>query len=85
MFTYKYLIGDVVTMTQFYPGVAGRRGSNPSGVVIHNDAGSQYSTAAFYRSWLATHTAENGFAHWYVCSDGTYQAENEANMAWHTA
>jgi N-acetylmuramoyl-L-alanine amidase CwlA len=34
---------------------------------------------------LPSHNAELGFAHWYVCSDGILQVENEANMAWHTA
>ena len=72
-------------MTLFYQGVAGRRPGAVRGIVIHNDAGSVYANAAHYRSWLASHTAENGFAHYYVCSDGTFQAENEANMAWHTA
>lgn len=72
-------------MTRFYKGIAGRRGANPSGVVIHNDAGSVYANAAFYRGWLPSHDAENGFAHYYVASDGTFQAEDEMNMAWHTA
>lgn len=72
-------------MTLFYSGIAGSRGRNPSGVVIHNDAGSVYANAAHYRSWLSSHTAENGFAHYYVANDGTYQAELESNMAWHTA
>lgn len=72
-------------MTTFYSGVAGARGYAPRGVVIHNDAGSVYANAAYYRSWLPTHTAENGFAHYYVAADGTFQAENEANVAWHTA
>lgn len=66
-------------------GVAGRRGRNPYGVVIHNDAASQGATTSFYRNWLPSHNAELGFAHWYVCSDGILQVENEANMAWHTA
>lgn len=72
-------------MTLFYQGVAGRRPGAVRGIVIHNDAGSVYANAAHYRSWLSSHTAENGFAHYYVAQDGTYQAENEANMAWHTA
>lgn len=71
-------------MPNFYPGIVGARGRNPSGVVIHNDAGSQAATAAFYQNWLPTHDAYNGFAHYYV-GDGIYQAENEKNMAWHTA
>lgn len=70
-------------MTKFYQGIAGSRGYNPKGVVIHNDAGSKYANASHYRNWLKTHDAEIGFAHYYVASDGTYQAENEANIAWH--
>ena len=66
-------------------GVAGRRGRNPYGVVIHNDAASQGATTSFYRNWLPSHNAELGFAHWYVCSDGILQVEYEANMAYHTA
>lgn len=70
---------------QLMSGIAGRRGRNPYGVVIHNDAASQGATTTFYRNWLPSHNAELGFAHWYVCSDGILQVENEANMAWHTA
>lgn len=72
-------------MTKFYQGVAGARGCNPRGIIIHNDAGSQGANAGFYRSWLPNQQAENGFAHYYVASDGTYQAENESNVAWHCA
>lgn len=70
-------------MTKFYQGIAGKRGASPKGIVLHNDAGSENANAAFYRRWLAQHEAENGFAHYYVASDGTYQAESEQNMAWH--
>lgn len=72
-------------MVNFYSGVAGNRGGLPRGVVIHNDAGSQNANANFYRNWLPTHPAENGFAHVYIGSDGKYQAESFDNMAWHTA
>lgn len=72
-------------MTKFYKGIAGARDSAPLGIVFHNDAGSQNANANFYRNWLPTHDAENGFAHYYVASDGTFQAEDEKNMAWHTA
>ena len=72
-------------MTKFYKGIAGVRGSAPLGIVFHNDAGSQNANANFYRNWLPSHDAENGFAHYYVASDGIYQAEDEKNMAWHTA
>lgn len=72
-------------MTKFYQGVAGKRGYNPKGIIIHNDAGSMVGTAQWYRNWLPTHPAESGFAHYYVSSDGTYQAELESNIAWHCA
>lgn len=70
---------------QLLSGVAGSRGRNPYGVVIHNDAASQGATTNYYRNWLPSHDAALGFAHYYVCSDGTLQAEYEENMAWHTA
>lgn len=72
-------------MTLFYPGIVGPRGTNPTHIVIHNDAGSRNATAAFYKSWLPTRDAENGFAHYYAASDGVYQAEDPMNMAWHCA
>ncbi|MBA4699819.1 MAG: N-acetylmuramoyl-L-alanine amidase [Ruminococcus sp.] len=64
-------------------GIAGRRGENPVGIFLHNDAGSQNADAAFYRSWLQTHSLENGFAHYYVASDSVLQAEDDTNCAWH--
>lgn len=72
-------------MTKFYSGIVGKRPNPAAGVVIHNDAGSQNANANFYRNWLPTHEAEDGFAHVYIGSDGRYQAENYDNMAWHTA
>ena len=72
-------------MVNFYPGVAGRRGYNPTHLVYHNDGGSQGATAAFYRGWLPYHEATLGFAHDYVASDGIYHAEGYENKAWHTA
>ena len=66
-------------------GVAGRRGYNPLGVVIHNDAGCDKANAEFYKSWLTSHKLENGFAHYYVASDATLQAEEDYNEAWHCA
>ncbi len=72
-------------MGAFRKGAAGKRGHNPQGVVIHNDAGSGSANAAFYRGWLPHHEANLGFAHYYVGNDGVFQAEDEANMAWHTA
>ena len=64
-------------------GVAGRRGRNPVGIFIHNDAGSRNATAAYYKDWLQTHPLEAGFAHYYVAADGTLQAEDDSNCAWH--
>ena len=66
-------------------GIAGRRQGKVKGVVIHNDAGSNGATCSFYRGYLTDANATNGFAHWYVASDGILQVEDEANMAWHTA
>lgn len=72
-------------MVVSYSGIAGRRGNNPTKIVLHNDGGSQGATAAFYKSWLENHNPELGFAHEYIASDGTYQAENADNCAWHCA
>ena len=66
-----------------FNGVAGNRGHNPIGAVIHNDAGSQSANAAHYQNWLPGINPENGFAHDYVCSDGTVHAEDDWNCAWH--
>lgn len=64
-------------------GAAGRRAGKPVGVVIHNDAGSQNANANFYSVWLRSHPLANGFAHYYVGSDYTLQAEDESYGAWH--
>ncbi len=64
---------------------AGVRGHNPTGVVIHNDAGSNGANAGFYNNWLPTHDPENGFAHVYIGNDGRLQASDFSNMAWHCA
>lgn len=64
---------------------AGVRGHNPTGVVIHNDAGGNGQNVAFYNGWLPTHNPENGFAHVYIASDGRLQASDFSNMAWHCA
>lgn len=66
-------------------GIAGRRNGKVKGVVIHNDAGSNAANGAFYKGYINNNNAANGFAHYYVASDGIVQIENEANMAWHTA
>ena len=64
---------------------AGVRGYNPTGVVIHNDAGSNGANAGFYNNWLPNHNPENGFAHVYIASDGRLQASDFSNKAWHCA
>ncbi|ASZ71451.1 lysin [Lactococcus phage 56301] len=64
---------------------AGVRGHNPTGVVIHNDAGSNGANTGFYNNWLPNHNPENGFAHVYIASDGRLQASDFSNMAWHCA
>ena len=72
-------------MTVSYSGIAGRRGKNPTKIVLHNDAGSKNANASFYKKWLENHNPEIGFAHYYVAEDGIYQAELDANSAWHCA
>lgn len=57
-------------MTKFYSGVAGRRPNPAKGAVIHNDSGSQNANVSFYRNWLQTQQAEDGFAHVYIEVDG---------------
>ena len=64
-------------------GIAGRRGMNPVGIFIHNGADSQNATSEYYKNYLQRANLENGFAHYYVCSDGTLQAEDDSNCAWH--
>lgn len=62
---------------------AGLRGYNPKGVVIHNDAGSNYATVNYYRNWLPTHPKENGFAHVYMSDTDRLQAADFSYKAWH--
>lgn len=64
-------------------GVAGKRGRNPIGIFIHNDAASKNANLDYYKKWLPTHDLTLGFAHYYVTSTGTLQAEDDAYMAWH--
>ncbi len=66
-------------------GIAGRRGRNPVGIFIHNDAGGSSLNAAYWANALAngSHNKENGFAHAYCGSDGIQQVEDDANCAWH--
>ena len=64
-------------------GIAGRRGKNPVGIFIHNGADGQNATSEYYKNYLQRANLENGFAHYYVCSDGILQAEDDSNCAWH--
>lgn len=66
-------------------GIAGRRGKNPVGIFIHNDAGGNSLNAAYWANSLAngSHNKEEGFAHAYCGSDGIQQVEDDANCAWH--
>lgn len=66
-------------------GIAGRRGKNPVGIFIHNDAGGSSLNAAYWANSLAngSHNKEEGFAHAYCGSDGVRQIEDDANCAWH--
>lgn len=64
-------------------GVAGKRGRNPIGIFIHNDAASKNANLDYYKNWLPTHDLTLGFAHYYVTSTGTLQAEDDAYVAWH--
>ncbi len=70
-------------------GIAGRRPNpTPKGVVIHNDAGSIYATAAQYVNGLAVMSPTqlaNGFAHYYIDRNTIARVEDTFNAAWHTA
>ncbi|HBA1481983.1 TPA: lysin [Enterococcus faecalis] len=70
-------------------GIAGRRpNTTPKGVVIHNDAGSIYATAAQYVNALAVMSPTqlaNGFAHYYIDRNTIARVEDTFNAAWHTA
>lgn len=66
-------------------GIAGKRGNSPIGAFIHNDAGGKYLNAEYWYNALlnGSHNIENGFAHYYVGSDGVRQVEDDSNCAWH--
>lgn len=64
-------------------GIAGRRGKNPIGIFMHNGADGPNATTEYYKNYLQRANLENGFAHYYVCSDGILQAEYDSNCAWH--
>lgn len=64
-------------------GIAGRRpNATPKGVVIHNDAGSIYATAAQYVNALAVMSPTqlaNGFAHYYIDRNTIARVEDTFN------
>lgn len=63
-------------------------GSNPKGIVIHNDAGSKGATAEAYRNGLVNaplSRLEAGIAHSYVSGNTVWQALDESQVGWHTA
>jgi len=57
-------------------------GMKPVGIVIHNDAGTLTGTG--YKSFLANHPLENGFAHYYVSEGSILQVQYNDRVAWHT-
>lgn len=65
-----------------------KRGYNPKGIVIHNDAGSVNATAKAYRNGLVNaplSRLEAGIAHSYISGNDVWQALPESRVAWHTA
>ncbi|QER12053.1 autolysin, partial [Staphylococcus aureus] len=64
-----------------------KRGGNPKGIVIHNDAGSKGATAEAYRNGLVNaplSRLEAGIAHSYVSGNTVWQALDESQVGWHT-
>lgn len=64
-------------------GIAGRRGYNPTAIMIHNDAAGINANLAYYQSWLPGWNKANGFAHEYQTSTGRMTAEDHGYCAWH--
>jgi N-acetylmuramoyl-L-alanine amidase len=65
-----------------------KRGHNPKGIVIHNDAGSIEATAEAYRNGLVNaplSRLEAGIAHSYISGNTVWQALDESQIGWHTA
>lgn len=65
-----------------------KRGYNPKGIVIHNDAGSKGATAEAYRNGLVNaplSRLEAGIAHSYISGNTVWQALDENQVGWHTA
>lgn len=48
--------------TTYYDDTLGRRGSDPKGVIIHNDAGSNRMNGFAYVDWLVKHDIQQGIA-----------------------
>lgn len=71
-------------MTQVVTSIVNRNPGpmKPIGVVIHNDAGPL--TGVGYKSFLANHPLENGFAHYYVSEGSILLAQYTDRIAWHT-
>lgn len=71
-------------MTQVITSIVNRNPGSmkPVGVVIHNDAGPL--TGVGYKSFLANHPLENGFAHYYVSEGSILLAQYTNRIAWHT-
>ncbi|WP_414052874.1 SH3 domain-containing protein [Macrococcus animalis] len=55
---------------------------NAKGVCIHNDAGTLSGIG--YKSFLANHPLQNGFAHYYVSEGSILLAQYTDRVAWHT-
>lgn len=65
-----------------------KRGHNPKGIVIHNDAGSIEATAEAYQNGLVNaplSRLEAGIAHSYISGNTVWQALDESQIGWHTA
>jgi len=77
---------EIINKTIFN-GIAGPRGGNPKGVVIHNDAGAM--TARAYVPWLQDRynygMSKKGFAHYYIDRFTIARVEDTNKGAWHVA
>ena len=61
---------------------AGVRGHNPTGVVIHNDAGSNGANTSFYNGWLPNHDPANGLLMSTLLL--TDDCRLQTSLIWHT-
>lgn len=69
-------------MGTIFGGVAGTI-VPPLNIYMHNDAGGNNCNKSYYIDWLKRHDPTLGFAHYYVCSDGILQAEDESCATFH--